>query len=105
MAAGPRLGTSSVAIEALIGAADPVGEARARSTPVASFGDDADTITVRRVVTDPDEIATARREQVGRIAAGQALTANPRLGLAPKAANLISTRPGGLPGAWPCWPR
>ena len=77
--------------EALIGAADPVGEARSRSTPVAGFGDDADTITVRRVVIDPDEIATARREQVGRIAAGQALTANPRLDLAPKAANLIST--------------
>jgi hypothetical protein len=77
--------------EALIATADPVGEARIRSTAVASFGDDADTITVRRVVTDPDQIATARREQAGRIAAGRALTANPRLGLAPRAATLIST--------------
>ena len=75
--------------EALIDAADPVGEAWSRSTLVASFGDEAETITIRRVVTDPDEIATARREQAGRIAAGQALAANPRLGLVPKAANLI----------------
>ena len=56
---------------------------------MASFGDEAETITIRRVVTDPDEIVTARREQAGRIAAGQALAANPRLGLVPKAANLI----------------
>jgi len=76
--------------EALVGAADPAGEARSRSTPVASFGDDADTITVRRVLADPDEIATDLRERAGRIAAGRALTANPRLDLAPKAANLIS---------------
>ena len=75
--------------EALIDAADPVGEAWSRSTLVASFGDEAETITIRRVVTDPDEIVTARREQAGRIAAGQALAANPRLGLVPKAANLI----------------
>jgi hypothetical protein len=77
--------------EALIGAADPVGEARSRSTPVASFGDDAGTITIRRVVTDPEEIVTARRDQAGRLAAGQALAANPRLGLAPKAASLMTT--------------
>jgi hypothetical protein len=57
---------------------------------VASFGDDADTITVRRVLTDPDETATDLRERAGRIAAGRALTANPRLDLAPNAANLIS---------------
>ena len=75
--------------EALIGAADPIGEAWSRSTLVASFDDEADTIRIRRVVTDPDQIATARREQAGRIAAGQALAANPRLGLVPKAANLI----------------
>jgi hypothetical protein len=77
--------------EALIGAADPVGTAWSRSTPVAGFGDEADAITVRRVVTDPDEIATARREQAGRIAAGRAVAANPRLSLLPKAADLIST--------------
>jgi hypothetical protein len=77
--------------EALVGAADPVREARSRSTSVADFGDDADTITVRRVVTDPGEIETARREQADRIAAGLALAANPRLGLSPKAAILIRT--------------
>jgi hypothetical protein len=58
---------------------------------VASFGDEADTIAIRRVVTDPDEIATVQREDAGRVAAGQALAANPQLRLAPKAANLIRT--------------
>jgi hypothetical protein len=75
--------------DALLNAAAPVGAAWARSTPVASFGDEADTIAIRRVVTDPDEIATVQREDAGRVAAGQALAANPQLRLAPKAANLI----------------
>jgi hypothetical protein len=43
------------------------------------------------VVADPDEIATARHEQAGWVAAGQALAANPKLRLAPKATKLIST--------------
>ncbi|HEY7100287.1 MAG TPA: hypothetical protein VH573_01460 [Mycobacteriales bacterium] len=76
--------------EALIGASDPVGEALSRSTPVASFGDDADTIMIRRVVTAPDEVATDLRLRADRIAAGRALTANPKLELAPRAATLIS---------------
>jgi hypothetical protein len=75
--------------EALVGAADPVGVARARSTPVASFGDDANTITVSRVVADPDAAATAEREAADRQAAGRALASNPRLDLDPKAADLV----------------
>jgi hypothetical protein len=74
--------------DVLAGAADPAGAARARWTPVASFGDDADTITVSRVA-DPDAAAGAEREAAARQAAGRALAGNPRLGLDPKAANLI----------------
>jgi hypothetical protein len=76
---------------ALLGAADPVGPARASSTPVATFGDRANTISIRRVWTNQNEIATAQHEQAGRVAAGRALAANPRLGLAPKAATLLSS--------------
>jgi hypothetical protein len=70
-------------------AADPVGMAQRHSTPVAEFGGGADMVTVRRVVTDPDAVATARRETAGRVAAGTALATNPRLGLPPKAATLL----------------
>jgi hypothetical protein len=76
---------------ALLDGAGPVSAAWASSTPVARFGDDADAISIRRVVTDPDDRATAWREQAGRIAAGQALAANPRLGLSGRAANLVRT--------------
>ena len=73
----------------LTDAADPVGMAQRHSTPVAQFGGGPDMVTVRRVVTDPDAVATARQETAGRVEAGTALAANPRLGLPPKAATLL----------------
>ena len=76
---------------ALLDGAAPVDAAWASSTMVATFGDDAEAISVRRVLTDPDHGATARRERAGRVAAGQALAANARLGLSARAANLIRT--------------
>jgi hypothetical protein len=41
------------------------------------------------VVTDPDATATATKEAAGRVAAGRALAGNPRLGLQPKALELL----------------
>lgn len=73
----------------LLGAADPVGTARDNSTPVATFGAGADAVTVRRVVTDKDAVTTAVEESAGRTAAGGALAGNPRLGLQPRAADLL----------------
>jgi hypothetical protein len=75
--------------QVLISAAGPVGEARRSSAPVASFGDGGDPVTIRRVVTDPDAAAAAAKEAAGRVAAGRALAGNPRLGLQPKAAELL----------------
>jgi hypothetical protein len=75
---------------AVVGAFEPVGEALSRSAPVASFGDDAGAIMVRRVVTAPDEVASDQRQRAERMSAGRALAANPKLELAPRAAMLIS---------------
>jgi hypothetical protein len=70
-------------------APDPIGPAWRSSTPVAAFGADLDRVTIRRVVADPDAAATATREIADRVAAGRALAANPRLGLQPRAAELL----------------
>jgi hypothetical protein len=74
---------------ALADAADPVGGAWVHSTPVASFGDGPETISVRRVLAGPAATATAQQDERGRVAAGRALAANPRLGLQAKAASLL----------------
>jgi hypothetical protein len=76
-------------LDALAGGARPVDAAQARSVPVARFGDDVDGIDARRVVTDPNVIATAQREQAARAAAGRALARNPRLTLDTKADALL----------------
>jgi hypothetical protein len=76
--------------QALIQTSDPVGEARTRASAVARFGGGADAITIRRVVTTPDDVATDQRQRAELVAAGRALAANPRLELAPRAASLIS---------------
>ncbi|HST63866.1 MAG TPA: hypothetical protein VLM05_01645 [Mycobacteriales bacterium] len=75
--------------QGLLGAGDPVRTARQNSTPVASFGTGAGAVSVRRVITDPDAVATATEEAAGRAAAGGALAGNPRLGLQPAAAELL----------------
>jgi hypothetical protein len=75
--------------QALVDAGDLVSTARQNSTAVASFGTGATAVSVRRVITDPDAVATATEEAAGRSAAGSALAGNTRLSLQPAAADLL----------------
>jgi hypothetical protein len=63
--------------------------ARQSSAPVASFGEGDARVDVRRVLTDPAASAQAARDVASRRDAGAALANNPRLGLAPAAADLL----------------
>lgn len=56
-----------------------VRDARQNSVAVAAFGTGDEQVQVRRVLSGPDAEEQARRDAAARVAAGEALAANPRL--------------------------